>query len=138
MSVRTAALNEIEERYVEFDLNKVLKKKRSTQSQKHKKEKSKHFTEITLSKLSQNAPSIMQMDKIRRHLSSIYRKFIRNGDLQLYINNILLTYEEPEILNAPFYTNPKGNLFVEKEINFFIGQIQSYRLYRYSKYNEYK
>jgi hypothetical protein len=119
-SVRTAALNETEERYVEFDLDKVLKeKKEDLKVENTRKEKSKHFTEITLSKLSQNAPSIMQMDKIRRHLSSIYRKFIRSGDLQLYINDILLTYEEPEILNAPFYTDPKGKpVLWKKEINF--------------------
>lgn len=123
-SVRTAALNELEERYVEFDLDKVLKEKREVlKVENTNKEKSKHFTEITLSKLSQNAPSIMQMEKIRRHLSSIYRKFIRNGDLQLYINDILLTYEEPEILNAPYYTDPKGKpVLWKKEINFSSGK----------------
>ena len=123
-SVRTAALNETEERYVEFDLDKVLKEKREVlKVESARKEISMHFTEITLSKLSQNAPSIMQMDKIRRHLSSIYRKFIRNGDLQLYINDILLTYEEPEILNAPFYTDPKGKpVLWKKEINFSSGK----------------
>lgn len=85
-SVRTAALNETEERYVEFDLQKVLKEEQEVlKVQNNNKEKSKHFTEIILSQLSQNAPSIMQMDKIRKHLVSIYRKFIRKGDLKLYI-----------------------------------------------------
>lgn len=119
-SVKTAAINETEERYVEFDLDKVLKEKREVLIVENtRKEESKHFTEITLSKLSPNAPSIMQMDKIRKHLSSIYRKFIRSGDLQLYINDILLTYEEPEILYAPFYTDPKGKpVLWKKEIKF--------------------
>lgn len=123
-SVRTAALNESEERYVEFDLEKVLKEKKEVLTVKNtKKEKSNHFTLITLRQLSKNAPSIMQMDKIKRHLSSIYRKFIRNGDLRLYINDIMLTYEEPEILNAPFYTNPKGKpILWKKDINFSSGQ----------------
>jgi hypothetical protein len=123
-SVKTAALNEREERYVEFDLPKVLKEEKEVLKVQNKnKEKSKHFTEITLSQLSPNAPSVMQMDKIRRHLGSIYRKFIRKGDLKLYINDIELTYEEPEILNAPYYTNPKGKpIQWKKDITLSLGK----------------
>jgi hypothetical protein len=123
-SVRTAALNESQERYVEFDLEKVLNEEKEVLNVRNiDKPKSAHFTEITLSQLSQNAPSVMQMDKIRRHLGSIYRKFIRKGDLNLYINNVLLTYEEPEILNAPYYTDPKGSpIYWKKEINFTSGK----------------
>lgn len=123
-SVKTAALNETEERYVEFDLQKVLKEEKEVlKVQNTNKENSKHFTEITLSQLSQNAPSVMQMDKIRRHLGSIYRKFIRQGDLKLYINDVELTYEEPEILNAPYYTDPKGKpIQWKKDINFSLGK----------------
>lgn len=123
-SVKTAALNEAEERYVEFDLPKVLKEEREVLKVQNKnKEKIKHFTEITLSQLSQNAPSVMQMDKIRRHLGSIYRKFIRKGELKLYINDVELTFEEPEILNAPYYTDPKGKpIQWKKDINFSLGK----------------
>ncbi len=123
-SVRTAALNEAEERYVEFDLLKVLKEEKEVlRVQNTEKEKLLHFTEITLSHLSQNAPSVMQMDKIKRHLASIYRKFIRKGDLNLYINDVKLTYEEPEILNAPFYADPKGKpVFWKKDISFSSGK----------------
>ena len=43
-SVRTAALNETEERYVQFDLDKVLKEKREVlKVENTRKEKSKHF-----------------------------------------------------------------------------------------------
>lgn len=119
-SVRTAALNETEERYVEFDLEKVLNEDKEVLIVKNtEKSKSKHFTEITLSKLSKNAPTAYQMDKIKKHLASIYRKFIRKGDLKLYINDIELIYEEPEILNAPYYTTPNGTpIYWRKEINF--------------------
>lgn len=123
-SVKTAALNETEERYVEFDLQKVLKEEKEVlKVQNTNIEKSKHFTEITLSQLSQNAPSVMQMDKIRRHLGSIYRKFIRKGELKFYINDVELTFEEPEILNAPYYTDPKGKpIQWKKDINFSLGK----------------
>ncbi|MCC7520622.1 MAG: ATP-binding protein [Flavobacteriaceae bacterium] len=119
-SVRTAALNETEERFVEFDLKKVLKDDEEVLTVKNfDKTKLTHFTEITLTQLSKNAPTSYQMDKIKKHLSSIYRKFIRKGDLKLYINDIELTYEEPEILIAPYFTDNKNiTLEWKKEINF--------------------
>ena len=79
-SVRTAALDEEDERFVEFDLKKVLEDEKEVLKVKNKnKPKTTHFTELVLHQLSKNSPSVMQMDKIRRHLSSIYRKFIRKG-----------------------------------------------------------
>lgn len=125
-SVRTAALDEGEERFVEFDLKKVLVEEKEVLKVKNSgKPKSTHFTELVLHQLSKNSPSVMQMDKIRRHLGSIYRKFIRKGEMKLYINDEQLIYEEPEILKAPFYNNPTGKRIEwKKEINF------SYNTYR--------
>lgn len=108
-SVRTAALDEEEERFVEFDLLKVLEEEKELLKVKNtNKSTATHFTEIVLHNLSNNAPSSYQMDKIKKHLASIYRKFIRNGDMKLYINDEELFYEEPEILNAPFYSQSNG------------------------------
>jgi len=123
-SVRTTALDEDEERFVEFDIKKVVpNEKELLEVENTKTEFSTHFTKITLNKLSFNAPSNHQIDKIKRHLLSIYRKFIRNGDLKLFINDEELIYEEPEILKAPFYNNPSGELIEwKKEINFSIGK----------------
>lgn len=119
-SVRTAALDEDEERFVEFDLKKVLEEEKELLEVKNSaKPKSTHFTELVLYQLSKNSPSVMQMDKIRRHLGSIYRKFIRKGDMKLYINEEEVIYEEPEILKAPFYNDPTGKRIEwKKEINF--------------------
>jgi hypothetical protein len=123
-SVRTAALDEEEERFVEFDLKKVLEEEKEVLKVKNiDKPKSFHFTELVLHQLSKNSPSVMQMDKIRRHLGSIYRKFIRKGDMKLFINDEELIYEEPEILKAPFYNNPNGKRVEwKKEINFSYGK----------------
>lgn len=45
-------------------------------------------------------------------LKNIWQVFtaslFEKGDLKLYINDVELTYDDPEILNAPYYTNPKG------------------------------
>jgi Histidine kinase-, DNA gyrase B-, and HSP90-like ATPase len=126
-SLKTAAINETEERTVEFDLEKILKaKKEILEVINSKKAVNSHFTEICLKKLSQNAPSNAQIDKIKKHLSSIYRKFIRCGDLRLFINDEILTFEEPEILKAPFYNNTNGKVFEwKKEIEFESGKYKA-------------
>lgn len=123
-SVRTAALDEVEERMIEFDLKKVLEEEKEVLKVKNKsKTKTTHFTELVLHQLSKNSPSRMQMDKIKRHLSSIYRKFIRTGELKLYINDEELNYEDPEILKASYFSNPNGKKIEwKKEINFAFGK----------------
>ncbi|MDU0808965.1 ATP-binding protein [Aquirufa regiilacus] len=119
-SVKTSALGEEEERFVEFDLKQVLENDQEVLNVKNYfTNKSTHFTEIVLNKLSKNSPKLMQLEKIKKHLSSIYRKYIRTGDLKLYINEIELIYEDPEILEAPFYNDLNGNRIIwKKEIKF--------------------
>lgn len=123
-TVETAALGEDELRFVEFDLDKVLEEERELLEVKNMdKEPKTHYTEIVLHNLSMNAPSNHQIDKIKRHLLSIYRKFIRKGDMKLFINDEELIYEEPEILIAPFYNNLSGeSIEWKKEINFSTGK----------------
>lgn len=123
-SVKTGALDEGVERYVEFELEKVLKEEKEVLTVKNTfKKKKNHFTEITLSRLSKNAPTAFQMEKIKKHLGSIYRKFIILGDLKLFINNIELSYEEPELLYAPYYLEPNGvPILWRKNIDFSFGK----------------
>jgi len=122
--VRTAALGEDEIREVEFDLRKVLSEEKEILNVVNSpKDKNMHFTELVLKRLSKNAPSAYQMDKIRKHLLSIYRKFIRIGDMKLYINDEELIYTEPEILVAPPVGKPTAKEVTwKKEINFSSGR----------------
>jgi hypothetical protein len=122
--VKTKAIGEEEEREVEFNLEKVIdEKKELLFVKKTPKEKNEHYTEIYLSKLSNNAPSPHQIDKIKKHLASIYRNFIRSGELHLAINDELLEYEDPEILSAPYYKDLNGkNVLWKKEIDFSHGE----------------
>lgn len=125
-TVKTAALGETDERLVEFDLQKVLDEEREILKVKNSKKDAKlHFTEISLYGLSKNAPSAFQMDKLKKHLVSIYRKFIRKGDMKLFVNNDdeALVYEEQEILKTPFYKKPKGKpIEWKKDIKFSSGK----------------
>lgn len=123
-TVKTAALEEEESRFVEFDLKKVLEEEKEVLKVVNESKSVKlHYTEIHLRNLSKNAPSKHQIDKIKRHLQSIYRKFISKGEMKLFINNEELIYEEPEILKAPFYKDLSGEIIEwKKEIEFSTGK----------------
>lgn len=123
-SVRTKAIDESEERFVEFDLNQVIEKgKEELNVVKTPKSKDEHYTNITLKNLSSNAPTNpRQIQKIKDHLVSIYRIYIRKGELDLYFNGELLTYKDPQILKAPYFKDPDGDeIYWKKEINFESG-----------------
>jgi hypothetical protein len=62
------------------------------------------------------------MDKIKRHLSSYYRKFIRNNEIGIFVNGEQLNYPDYEILEAPYHKNQDGaDILWKKEINFELG-----------------
>jgi len=119
-TVRTAALDETEERTVEFDLAKVLSEEKEVLEVLTKsKDPKDHYTEITLKKLSKNAPNSFQISKLKSHLSSIYRKFIRSGQLRLIINGEPLYFNSPEVLNAPYYLDKESEeVYWKREINY--------------------
>ncbi|MCL9968285.1 MAG: ATP-binding protein [Aquirufa antheringensis] len=121
--VTTSSYDEDFCKEIEFDLKKVIENdvEQLIVKKTPKKEK-RHFTEIFLSGLSKNAPKSNQLNKIKSHLSSIYRKFIQTNDLILIVNGEKLEYEELAILNAPLYSNPDGeSIYWKKEIDFQTG-----------------
>ena len=125
--VYTKALGEPVQRYTEFDLHKVTTEGREelivTETPMSIE---RHFTRIELTELSNHAPTSNQMDKIRRHLSSIYRKFLRNGEVVITVNGVKLEAPSFDILNAPYYKNPKGNSILwKKDINFEAGEYKT-------------
>ncbi|MCC8087737.1 MAG: ATP-binding protein [Rikenellaceae bacterium] len=126
-SVRTKALGESVERYTEFDLHKVIREnKEELVVEEIERAPQEHYTKITLNRLSKNAPSSNQMDKIKRHLSSIYRKFIRAGEIDIVINGELLNSPSYEVLTAPYHKTPDGeDIFWRKEINFELGKYKA-------------
>ena len=121
-SVRTKALDEEVERFTTFDLEKVTsEEKEDLVVTENPKPAYEHYTEIVLTDLSFNAPKVMQMDKIKRHLSSIYRHFLRSGQVEISVNGTILEAPNYNILKAPFYKTPEGEeILWKKEIDFEI------------------
>lgn len=123
-SVRTKAFGENVERYTEFNLEKVTREEREVlEVIEQAAPRYQHYTTIVLSQLSKNAPKIGQMEKIKRHLSSIYRAFLRSGEVSIFVNGISLEAPNYGILDAPFYKTPDGESKVwKKEIDYQWGE----------------
>lgn len=121
--VRTSALGESVERKVYFDIEKIVRdsieelfidtESVSTES---------HFTEIKLLGLNRQLQG-RTLGKIKDHLASIYREFIRNNTLELTFDGELLSYTNPNILITPHFSNPSSiPIEWKKTINFDFGQ----------------
>jgi hypothetical protein len=126
-SVVTKAVGETEERTTLFDLKKVIAEKKEVLNVKKKSvRKEKHYTHILLKGLSANSPKSQQYGKIKKHLTSIYRKFIISGELKLYFNGELLNYETLKVLKAPFYKDLNNrSILWKKAIDFKMGEFSA-------------
>lgn len=126
-TVTTKALNEDVERTIRFDLNKVIADgKEELDVIENPKDIREHYTKIKLTELSKNAPKPGQIEKLKKHLSSIYRAFLRNEEIEIYVNETKLEPPNYEILKAPYYKNPKGEeILWKKEINFDAGEYKA-------------
>ena len=120
--VRTKHYNEDVERTIEFDIEKIVHDKIEELSIKENKSRSGHYTVVKLKKLHNRLPQKRAIKKIKDHLTSIYRDFIRTGELDLFYNGMLLKYEPPRILKAPYYNTKHqiiGNpILWRKDIDF--------------------
>lgn len=78
-----------------------------------------HYTRITLRHLSMNKPTTRQLSYIKKHLASIYTKYLREKSVEITINGEQLEYVELKVLKAPHYSNPNGpSIEWKKEISF--------------------
>jgi len=118
-SVRSKALGEEFEKTVTFDINEIFEDKIEELEVFKKPSNHKiHYTVIELKNVNK-IPRKKNLSKVKSHLASIYREFIRNNKLSLKINNSKLEFEGPKILKTPRYDDLKGNeVYWKREIDF--------------------
>lgn len=105
-SVRTKAIGESMERTIYFDVRNIVENKiESLNTEVRKVDPLSHYTVVTLRGLH-HMPQGRTVGKIRDHLASIYRMFLRDGRLSLHLNGSPLSYKLPNILTAVPYTSP--------------------------------
>ncbi|HMO32737.1 MAG TPA: ATP-binding protein [Lacibacter sp.] len=119
--VTTSALGEEYEKQVRFDMKKIFADKLEELDVTSKpSNKNHHYTTIELFNVNR-MPRRRALGKVKEHLKSIYRDFIRKGILILKVESEELIYTEPNILNVPRYDDPKGESIPwKKEISFLI------------------
>ena len=111
-TIRTRALGEPIIRTVIFDIPKIISNEiHSLNIEKEEIENPKaHGTRIVMSKLNQPVPTAGSASRLRSYLRSMYRDFLRTGELILTINGEVqepLTYNW---LSAPYWPNDRGPL----------------------------
>ena len=100
-TVRTSVVGDAVQRTVEFDLSIISAERLETLPVvAAPAAPASHFTTIEMRELN-HMPRGRTVDKIKKHLSSIYRNFLRSGTLHLYYNDEPLLFDEVAILEAP-------------------------------------
>jgi hypothetical protein len=115
-------LGESVEKKVAFDIHAIVRdsiEELSISSERARPES--HFTEIILSNVYK-LPQRRTLGKIREHLAGMYRIFLREGTMELLINNEPLEHSLPTVLTAPHYKTPNTKPQVwQKDIEIDLG-----------------
>ncbi len=105
--VRTKAIGEILERTIHFDIRHIVDNRIETLDTESRDigRPTAHYTVVTLRELH-HMPQGRTLGKIKEHLASIYRLFIRDGRMALTFNTEPLIYTTASVLKAQKYTAP--------------------------------
>ncbi|HQT29744.1 MAG TPA: ATP-binding protein [Thiobacillus sp.] len=104
-SVRTKAIGESVERTIYFDVKHIVENKiEHLNSEIRNVDPAAHYTVVSLRGLH-HLPQGRTVAKIKEHLASIYRVFLRDGRLILRFNGESLSYQSPQVLKAIRYTS---------------------------------
>lgn len=119
--VTTTALGEESIKKVFFDMKKIFDDKLEELEVEIKPcSKNHHYTVVELYDVNR-MPRRKGVAKVKDHLKSIYREFLRKGILKLTVNTEELKFDDPKILNVPKYDNLDGApVLWKKEISFII------------------
>lgn len=106
-SVRTKAIDEVVERTINFDIRHIVDNRIESLKTEPRvvEDSSAHYTVLTLRGLH-HIPQGRTVGKIKEHLASIYRVFLRDGRMKLIFNGEPLSYMTASILTAVPYSSP--------------------------------
>ena len=108
-TVTTSAFGENYQRSIEFNVEEVVSNDiQELEAIQTECDSNIHFTTIKLEELTGNAPQQTQVNRIRKHLSSIHRKFILNHNVEINVNGETLEFEQQKILKVPRWDDEDG------------------------------
>lgn len=113
-SVRTKALGESIERTISYDIPAITAEHiERLPIVESAASPDAHYTVLNLTSLNVH-PRSSTIAKIKRHLASIYRTFLRDGTLEIRVDEEPLSYEPPTFLRAARYDDPTATPVVWK------------------------
>lgn len=121
-SVRTKALGEPVERVIAFDVPDIVQNLRDELEVREVASTAEaHFTTLILKGLN-NPIRGRTLGKVKAHLASIYRMYLRDHTLELAVNGERLTFDMPTFLRAPYFADLSSpQLEWSKEISLDLG-----------------
>lgn len=121
-SVRTKAIGDDVERVVRFDIDEIVEDRiEELTIAEFPSQPQRHYTVLELTDLC-HVPKKRTIGKIKEHLASIYRTFLRDKMLTLVFGREELAFEETEILNAAPFREPSATpIEWRKEIEMDLG-----------------
>ena len=136
-TITTKSYTESKEKTVDFDIESIISnKKEELDYSENAVADNSSYTSVILENLHRkNNFTKQQFSAIKEELRSIYRGFLRSGDIAINIfsgnDQESLSYQDLELLNYHYYADPKGspvewrcpiqNSMFGKEIRGFIG-----------------
>ena len=120
--VRTTALGEAVERTITFDVPKIVETScEHLEPEQRAVDATDHYTTLVLRDL-RVPPRGRTLGKVKDHLRSIYRVFLRENVMELRLNGEPLSYEPPEFLHVPYHKTPRSEPVTwHKEVDLDLG-----------------
>lgn len=116
-TITSSALGEDITRTVTFDIEGIIDKKvEELLVSESPKDPSVHGTRIVMSKLHQGIPTGMTLSKIQNYISSIYREFIKSGEVVITVGNRELSHSSPELLESKFWSAGNSETGIPYEV----------------------
>ena len=121
-SVRTKALGEDVERVLRFDIDAIVEGRiEELTIEEVPSQSDRHYTVLELTDLC-HVPKRRTIGKIKEHLGSIYRTYLRDKTLTLVFGREELAFEETTVLQAPPFRHPTAeSIEWRKPINMDLG-----------------
>ena len=108
-TITSSALGETVTRTVVFDVQKIVDDElEKLPLEEVSKQKDVHGTRIMLLELDKGMPTGQTIGKIRSHLASIYREYIKSGEVVITVAGQELEYLAPKFLEAQYWPNKQG------------------------------
>jgi hypothetical protein len=124
--VTSTALDEPIQRIVDFDVPRIIRENEDTLNIRTRPAGTdEHWTEVRLWDLYK-PPQGRTISKMRAHLASMYRNFLRSDEVVIEFNGEPISYDEPKVLQAPSFNDEDGPVEIwRKEIEFALSTGES-------------